>query len=315
MSVLGVYVGGFFYSILSLAFMRERLSDLPVVSGMIGVIYSIVCIIFFIRFVYTVSESLQAKNVIDELTKETLLTIKKSLARNIEDKYGNKIILENGIDIIAAEEGYLGSIDFDELKKHVSEYSGKMAISKLIGEHIIEGDILARISINIPLSDEDYQEILGCFAVQNSQIVTEDYRYGITKVVEIAVRALSPGVNDPNTAIKALDKIGVILSYVSQAIDNRVVMKGGKNFDIFYKFFDLNRDLHMAYEQIIHYGMGDISVVRAIFTSLQVAFNHATVKNKGIIRDFDTYVYENVIGSYTHPVDIAKVDNLRIIGN
>lgn len=71
MKVLGIFVGGFFYCILALFFMRKSFSEYLVVSATIAVIYSVLCILYFVVFVYNVSSSIQATRLIDRLYDES----------------------------------------------------------------------------------------------------------------------------------------------------------------------------------------------------------------------------------------------------
>ena len=110
------------------------------------------------------------------MSKETIDSIKKSLEKSVDNKYGRNIVIENGVDIVSKSEGYLGAIDFDRLKVVLEDFSGKMSIPKLIGEHIIEGDVLAKLDIHSELEEDVYEDVLNCFIIESTQVVMSDYR-------------------------------------------------------------------------------------------------------------------------------------------
>lgn len=72
MKVLGLFMGGFFYCITALAFMRDKLTHELVISGIIAILYSIICVFYFIVFVQKVLYNLQVVNVINNIYEEAL---------------------------------------------------------------------------------------------------------------------------------------------------------------------------------------------------------------------------------------------------
>src|SRR5690554_4879384 len=79
MKVLGIFTGGFFYCITTLLFMRTTVQNQLVLSATVAVVYSIVCIAYFILFVFSVSSSIQASKLITRLFVESMELIEKTL--------------------------------------------------------------------------------------------------------------------------------------------------------------------------------------------------------------------------------------------
>ena len=79
MKVLGIYVGGFFYCITTLLFLREKEFDALVLSATVGVLYSMLCTIYFVIFVYNVSSSIQANNLLGRLYDDSNQSIKNAV--------------------------------------------------------------------------------------------------------------------------------------------------------------------------------------------------------------------------------------------
>ena len=84
----------------------------------------------------------------------------------------------------------------------------------------------------------------------------------IQKLVEIALRTISPGINDPNTAINCIYIINTLLGKLSEIYGNyTIVTSKDKNIKITFEDFNFESDLYHIFYQIIHYGKEDLSVV------------------------------------------------------
>ncbi|MDW7658405.1 MAG: DUF2254 family protein, partial [Bacillota bacterium] len=128
MKVLRIYTGGFLYCITNLLFMRSANYDQFVISATIAVIYSFLCIIYFIIFVYTVSSLIQANNLIERLFDESNQTIENviSFLKDKEriDQY-NFEQNDKQIEIFSKKSGYLDLIDFDLIWNLIKDFDCK----------------------------------------------------------------------------------------------------------------------------------------------------------------------------------------------
>lgn len=79
MKVLGIFIGGFVYCITSLLFMRDYFEKQVVVAGFVGVVYSIICIAYFVIFVQTVIKNFQGVNLISEISQQAAVIVKKEV--------------------------------------------------------------------------------------------------------------------------------------------------------------------------------------------------------------------------------------------
>ena len=147
--------------------------------------------------------------------------------------------------------------------------------------------------------DELGNKVVDSFTVDTKRIAMNDYRYAIQKLVEITLRAVSSGINDPNTAIKCLHFLGVILGKIStvEGCFNYIENEESR-LVVVYESFNFKKDLENILSQIVYYGKEDLSVVTAVYDSLITAFRIAKEENKEIIRDYANYVYESTIENF-----------------
>ncbi len=306
--VLGVFVGGFFYCITSLFFMRSSLSY-SILAATIAIIYSVVCIFYFISFVYSVSSSIQVSKLISRLYKESSEVIEKTMS--FREKH--EILVEENIeiyksksDIYSQKNGYLEEIKFDDIKNHIDGMTCKVVIKERIGKFISRNQTIATIYYNEKdISTEWCESVTEYFVLEEERSIYGDYNFSIQKIVEIALRAISPGINDPNTAIHCIRILGVLTAKLSEADGYEICIVGeDSKSKIIYKDIDLKKDIYYTFYQIIHYGKEDISVVIALFEALDIVARKTNFKNLSIIKEFSDYIFDIAIGNFKSKIDI-----------
>ncbi len=320
--VLGIFVGGFFYCITSLFFMRNSLSEYSIIAATIAIIYSVVCIFYFIAFVYSVSSSIQVSKLISRLFNESSQVIDETIKFREEHKMFNEKEIEihkSKADICANDNGYLQDIDFERILNHIDDMNCEVIVSKRIGEFISKSQIVATIYYNqYDITDTFSKKISNCFVLEEEKNAFIDYNFSIQKIIEIALRAISPGINDPNTSVQCIKNIGVLLGELSRVNGNLIsIEKDDSKSKIIYKDIDLKNDIYFTFYQIVHYGKEDISIVIALFEALDIIIRKATFENMPIIKEFSNYVYDMTIENYRNSLDreilIAKNESIQAI--
>ena len=316
MKVLGVFVGGFFYCILALFFMRNAYSEYLVVSATIAVIYSIVCIVYFVIFVYNVSSFIQATKLINRVYEESQTIIARTIKNR--EKYLSFERYEVGVfqskmEIIAEKNGYLESIELQELLNMIKMSEAKLFLKIDIGDFISKNQVIAYLYFNEALTDEDLStKLLKKFNIEKERIAYNDYRFSLQKIVDITLRAMSPGINDPNTSIHCISILGVLLSKLSEIPGRYTVIKDeDSQAEVVYEDFHFKEDLYFTFYQIVHYGKEDISIVLAIFNALKTISLSASKEKQNAIKGFSDYLYENSISNFSHQFDLEFLNKAR----
>lgn len=252
MKVLGIYVGGFFYCITTLLFMRNTSQDYLVISATVGVLFSILCILYFVIFVYTVSSSIQANKLIERLYDESNLAIENTLSF-IEDK---ERVDQFAVDqynfqeeIFSKKNGYLNIIDYDSIMSLIRELDGKMFIDISIGDFLSEKQRIGILYYSKEDIEEEYiEELIKFFSLGDERYSFSDYKYSLQKIIEISLRAISPGINDPYTAIRCVIMLGVLLGKLAEIDDSYTVIKSeDSKATITYASLDFRKDLFSTF--------------------------------------------------------------------
>ena len=316
MKVLGIFVGGFLYCISTLFFMKEIFSNYLVISASIAVGYSILSVIYFIIFIYAVASSIQATKLIGRLYDESYTIIERSLEYRKDqiglDNYDIGSYIKH-LDIKSDRNGYLELISFHEILQILQDFDSKIIIAPRIGEFVYKNQIIATLYYNKEeLEEEIENKILKEFSIENGRIAYNDYSFSIQKIVDIALRALSPGINDPNTAIHCIKIIAVLLSKLGEIQGKYTVIKEESSKGIvIYEDFNFKEDIYSSFYQIVSYAKNDISVVEALFDALNgISFSVEGI-NLNIVREFGDYVYTSSIENFTHKYDIDLLEKKK----
>ncbi|MDT8861129.1 DUF2254 domain-containing protein [Alkalihalobacillus sp. MEB130] len=300
--ILGVFIGGFVYALILLLLIRETDQQSFFLAPTLAVLYAIVCVGFFVFFVHHVGRWIQVSNLIHHITRSTI----QSIHSNYEDEEieardepwkdweSEELTLIEPTYIFAEKSGYLLIVEIEKLVEQARDDDVIVKVEVGLGDFIEKGTtILSFWGKNTSEIDSSlYQQL---FHVGEERATIQDIDFGLTKLVEITLRALSPGTNDPNTAIsgiRALARILTVLakknlhrSYYNDQYESLRVMVKQRHFEDY---------LYRCYYQIRHYGIEDVSVVAAMIDSLQLIAAQNDRRIKEIVWQFSRYIQQGI---------------------
>ena len=315
MQSFGIFVGGFIYSIVSLLFTRSTTEGYLVISASIGVIYIAVGLVYFLLFINSVATFIQTSNVIDRLHKESILKIK-----NYQDTIkNNPIITEIDEDkyrynkIIRSERsGYIQKLDYDELSNVANKKKLIIHFEKVIGQFISDDEKIFTVYAQEDLEDKEeiIDKIKKLIIIGKRKTEEQDFSYTIQKIVEVALRAISPGINDPNTAIHCVRIIGVLIGMLSNISDGYIIVNEDKDSEgmVLLEAYSFKMILHDSFTQIISYGYKDLTVVISVMRALKYVSIKSKKTNKKIVKEYIEYVYRKTKSSELDKFELEILD-------
>lgn len=334
LSLFGVFIGGFFYTVLSLFLVENASSDDTFISGTIAIFYAVIAMISFVLFVKRVLNDIKVSNVIENTYAHALKLIEAELnAEFPDDLYAelsgrtsdnSSIKSDDNLSksgdnsskkeykIFASKSGYFYSISSDEIIKVLDGIDSDLVIRQRIGEFLLKDEHIASLYIEDASNDEhiagsyidansnndisSFDEVLDkvsdCLLINVRKNDTEDYHHEITNLVEIAMKGLSPGINDPNTAIESVRKIGILLGKLFSAKHFYRILNKTEDTRIIYTGYTAKEELHLSFNQILYYGKNDPLVSEAILKSIRMIYLVAGESMHSQIRDFFDYCYD-----------------------
>jgi uncharacterized membrane protein len=218
--VLGSFVATFLYCLLVLRTIRhgDEGEFVPHLSVTVGVLMAVASIGVLIYFVHHVSSSIQVDRVIAGVFDELRAGIDRLFPDRLgEGEAGAVEKLPEGFESEAREvrssaDGYLQVVDADRLLSLAGERDCVARLERRPGHYVFAGGVLARIWPGDRVDEACCARIRDAFVLGPQRTPDQDVEFSVHQLVEIAVRALSPGVNDPFTAIRCVDRIGSALA-------------------------------------------------------------------------------------------------------
>lgn len=272
--VLGILVGIFAYCIIVLRTIQDggdnqANSFVPTISVFFAIILGFIAIGGLIYFIHHVATSIQATSIISLIAKETTLEIKRTFPTGetmpeIESETANLLAGAEFQEITADRTGYVQNADAHELVKLADKHDVILKIQRRIGQFAIEGLPILRIYSgrkNFVLDAALIAELKGFYEIDDFRTVEGDVAFGLRQIVDIALKALSPAVNDTTTGVICIDYLCSILvclakrpscpAYLYEKGKLRLIMEQQR----FEDFFDL------AFDQIRQNAGGNVAII------------------------------------------------------
>ncbi len=310
LKVLGIFIAGFIYSMITLLFLNDSQQESGepfLFSAMIGVIVAIICLGYFVYFIHHAANSVQVNLLIESLKEEVIEIVDKIEARNnSNDQIRNdppdnlrEMLDREFCELHPEQSGYIQVIYDIELTKLADEYDIIVRAEKMIGDYVTENTIVFKFwQLNEEaekFTEEKLEEIKDKIrdnlVISNERSKKNDIEFGLLKLTEVALRAISPGINDPNTAIFCINQLGWVLSRIAVANLENTYYYNEKNELCFIlediSFWDL---LYKTFYQLTHYGKQDVSVAGSIIDALIIIAEGSPQEIKEQVWKFSHYV-------------------------
>lgn len=218
---LGVLVGTFLFCLVVLRTVREGTEEfVPHVSVTAALVLAAVSIGVLIFFVHHVASSIQAENVVAKIGADLVRSVPEFFPDD-DPRDGEAPAAPEFDDgaagrVHASASGYLQAIEHEGLLALAGEHDAVFRLERRPGQFVTEGSLIAQVHPADRCTPALAREIAGHFLVGAQRTPTQDIEYAIHQLVEVALRALSPSLNDPFTAIACLDWLGAALGRIAQ---------------------------------------------------------------------------------------------------
>lgn len=235
-AVLGVFVATFLYSLLVLRSIRviegtagSGGSDadvfVPHLAVNAAILLAVLNVAVLIYFIHHISDSIQISTLTAGVRRDLRTTIERvypaAAADHRErpdrpdDAQDDPGPPAGGVPLRAPRSGYLQSVEEDELVRRAARHDVVVVLEARVGQYVVEGAVLARV-LSAGRAGEDVLRTVGArLHLADARTPHQDPEFAVQQLTEMAVRALSPGTNDPYTAVNALDDLSSGLSLLA----------------------------------------------------------------------------------------------------
>ncbi len=299
--VLGAFVATFIYGILVLRTVNAVTDEtfVPGLSVSTAIVMSLGSLGVLIFFIHSVSESIQAQHIIARVRHD----LEKAVDRIFPEKLGKTEgpahgPIERDYDIpttcdrqacqVAAEQsGYLQSVDNDALMGIAVEADLLVHLGYRPGNFITRGSVLVTVWPGEKVDPELAEKINAIFILGTERTLEQDVEFAISQLVEIAVRALSPGINDPITATTCINWLGATLCQLaSRKMPASHRYDGQNRLRVICKVFTFEGMLDAAFDMIRQnaYAVPSVSINLLETVATVVAQAHRQKDREALLR-------------------------------
>jgi uncharacterized membrane protein len=202
--ILGFYIGTIVFALFLLSTIRDISSGIyvPALSIYLLLVLTVVDLFLFIYFLHYVTQSVKFGTIIERIHKNTLHTLQR-ICKTEKPKFfeppGNDPQL-----IFTASSGYYQEFNTNQLLKFACKHDAVIKFLHTPGTFLLKGMPFLQIYSSVTLSAENRKQMLETIDFYTGQPIHVNSYYGYHQLAEVAVKALSPGINDPETAVVSL---------------------------------------------------------------------------------------------------------------
>ena len=282
---LGILGGTFLYCLAALL----AQSAVPAVTIEGAVLLALLCVGWLLFFVHHVASAATITSIVDRIARETEIVIDRLMPDPRPDRgaaattAATQFKLEN--PILNEVSGYIRFIDTTRLVAVARRHDLHVQVARAIGHFVPAGVPLLLVSSQHPLERRQITELVATIGLGPARRLEQDVEFGMIQIVDIALRALSPAVNDASTAINCIDQLTrILIRWVDRAPPDTLWFSPADVLRVTLPWIDLGGLLDTAIEQIRARGANDAAVSLRLLRLLHDVM--ATVDSAGLQRSF-----------------------------
>jgi uncharacterized membrane protein len=262
---LGVFLGTFSYCMAALPAARSLpVPFVPVVTVTGAMVLALVAVGWLIFFIHHISQAISVNHIVDRIARETELVIDElmprprsrlpQINRTLPDDPGE-------IPILNQRSGYIRFIDNEQLLYLAKSWRIRIRVERGVGQFVPAGVPLLRVSHEDRIDPMRSDELLGAFDIGPTRTLQQDVEFGVIQIVDIALRAISPAVNDPSTAISCIDQLSrILIRWLGRSPPASLLFDAPHVPRVFVPWIGVDGMFDTAFEQIRHYAVNDAVV-------------------------------------------------------
>ncbi len=210
--VLGTYIGTIVYALFLLSTIRDISSGVyvPAISIYTLILLTIVDIFLFIYFLDYVTQTVKFETVIKRIQSQTLKAMQQQFCADTPIAFEP---VQPFCTLPADESGYFQGFDQTRLLDLLTAHRLDIQFLHAKGIYLIKGAALAHIHGTTTITDELSKELYLCIDLYTGQPIERNPEYGFRQLAEVAIKALSPGINDPATAVLSIHALTDLFAY------------------------------------------------------------------------------------------------------
>lgn len=285
--VCGLFTGIFAYCLIVLRTIRggEDGGIVPNIAVTFSVVLAIGVIGILIFFIHHIASTIQASSIIASVADETMTAVDRLFPGKLgkeqvnvdEDREKPFQHKRNWQAVLVRSNGYILNVNNSALLRFAREHKTIVRMECGIGDYVVENTPLASLAMESPPEKETIAALREAYSIDRYRTVHQDPAFGIRQIVDMALRALSSGINDTTTAVMCVDSLTAILarlasrdipsSYRYEEKELRVIAIGPTFASLVNESFDQIRGSANDNVSIILRMLGALQTIAGLTTS------------------------------------------------
>ncbi len=265
-AALGTFVATFSYAIFVLRELRES-AVAPFVPGLstyVAVSLVWLSLAMFVIYINHIGERIRAVTIIRIAARETTAGFERS--RRHRPPYAEFMPPAIQAEIVGApHQGAVAAVDAAALVRIAVTIDARFEVLPLAGDFLRTGSPSVRAWCSRALTSAEIKRIARTISIERERSIRADPLFGFRQLVDIANKALSPGINDPTTAVLVLDQLHELLLRVAAAEPRSDVYRDAAGIErVLVRCPAWSEYVDQSLEEILLYGRGSLHVLRRV---------------------------------------------------
>ncbi|MFD0986940.1 DUF2254 domain-containing protein [Methyloligella solikamskensis] len=302
---LGLMVATVVYLILVLRAAYISGDQAPNLAVAIGTALILINVVALLIFVHHLARSIIADNVVVEVGAILDAEIERLLPpREDQDKPEETKFPEKSTPIALPHSGYIQGISHSSLVQAAAEADAIIMLDVVSGDHGIEGATFASVAPQEAVTDDLVHKMQGALVQGTAPNSVQNLSYYIHQLVEVALRALSPSMADPFTAIAVVNRLSTSLERIMRRGEtkNRWPDEDGE-VRLITPRYDFKSMVDSAFVKIRHYAKGSPSVQLRLIENLNQLAQESTPTQRAVLLQHA----EGVLADMTAALDDEEI--------
>lgn len=307
--ILGIYNSTLLYCIFTLVSIEPDGNEyqLPGFSVLLAIVLMTLCLGAFIYFIHSISQEIQVNNIMEDIfnTAESRLNKLIDLEDDIKKEFPETTSWNT---IRSKHSGYFQDMNTKALQIIIEREDLKLEIIPLKGTYILKD--LPILKIDKEIDEQVLSEIFSTLHFSKSELIEDNYILAFKQITEIAVKAMSPGINDPGTAINAIDYLTELFALRLQKKDTDILYNNDENPILKMNTVNFDDLLFQVMAALRTYCKHDIVIVQKLFFMLTYLYERENVTStsyKKVIKKEQANLYEDAIESIKNTSDLQTI--------
>ena len=271
---LGIFLGTFSYCMAALPAARSLPHPFAPVAAVLGaMLLALACVAWLLFFIHHISRAISVNHIVDRIASETEAIVDEMMRwphrAGRPESHDPRPGYSWETTITSEVSGYIRFLDARRLVAVAKSYHVKVDVLRRVGHFVPAGVPLMKLSKGDRMPPEGIEQLRGAFDFGPARTLQQDVEFGVLQIVDIALKAISPAVNDPTTAIGSVDQLSrILIRFASRETPESILYDPPGVFRVHVPSIGFERLLDSAFEQIRSYSRSDVAVSLRLLRAL-----------------------------------------------